>query len=80
MNAEIYPCEKRALATLGAIRKSRIGIFQIKGAERKKHTKAFDEETSQGKVDLIYGRIEHMLDEAAKMSGLPTRQYIGWEE
>ena len=70
---------KRACATIGAVRKSRIGKFQIRGAERKKHMEAYDEETAEGKVDLIYGRIEQMVDEAAKVAGLTKRQYADWK-
>ena len=79
LNTGIYPCLKRARATSGAIRKRRIGLFQISGAERKKHTKAYGGETTTGEEDLIYGSIEHMLDEAAKMSGLTKKQYIDWK-
>ena len=79
MNAEIYPCAKRACATLGAIRKSRIGLFQIRRAERKKQMKACDEATARKSVDIIYGRIEHIHGESAKMSGITRKQYIDWE-
>ena len=41
---------------------------------------AYDEETAQGKVGLIYGRIEHILDASAKMSGLTRKQYSDWKK
>ena len=41
--------------------------------------KEYDEETSKGKVGLVYGRIEQMLDESSEMSGLARNQYIDWK-
>ena len=78
MNTEIYTCAQRACATLRATHKSRIGQFQIRGEERKKHMGECDEETERGNVDLVYGRIERMLD-ASKMSGLTRKQYSDWK-
>ena len=78
MDTEIYPCLKRACVTLDAIRKSRIGQLQIRGTEHKEHMKAYDAETAEGKADLIYGRIEHLLDTAAKIAGLTQGQYREW--
>ena len=69
---------KRACVTLDAIRKSRIGKFQIKGAEREKQMKSYDEETEEGKVELIYGRLGYMIDGASKISGLTQKQYREW--
>ena len=77
-NAEIYSCLKRACATLDAVRESRLGQFQIRGTEREKHMKAYDEETAEGKVDHIYGRIKQIVDEAATVAGLTKRQYENW--
>ena len=79
MDAGIYRFAKRVCVTSGATHKIRIGLFQIRGAERKKHMKAYDEETSKGKVDLAYGRIEHMLDGSEKMSELTWKQYSDWK-
>ena len=39
---------------------------------------AYDEDAAGGKVDLIYGRVGRMIDEAAKMSGLTQKQYRDW--
>ena len=43
---------------------------------------AYDEETEEeaeeGKADLIYGRLEHMLDNASQISGLTQKQYRDW--
>ena len=78
LNTEIYPFVKRVSVILGAIRKSRIGQFQTKGAERKKHMKVYNEETAAGKAHLIYGRLGRMIDEASKMSGLTQKQYRDW--
>ena len=49
LNTEIYPCMKRACVTLDSVRKSRIWHFQIKGAGRKEHMKAYDGETPESK-------------------------------
>ena len=78
LNPEIYPCMARACATLAAVRKSRLGQFQIRGTEREKHMKAYDEETAEGKVDHIYGRIKQIVDEAATVAGLAKRPYGDW--
>ena len=78
MNTEIYPCAKRACATLDAVRKSRIGHFQIKGVAHKEHMKAYDGETPERKVDIIYGKIEHILDTSAKVAGLTNKHYQEW--
>ena len=80
MNIEIYPFAKHSCVNLGAIQKSRIGNFQIQVAERKKHTKAYDEETSEGKAELVYGRLEHMIDSASEISGLTQKQYRDWRK
>ena len=60
--------------TLDAVHNSRIGKFQIRGPG-KKPTNAYDEETSEGEVDLIYGRIGRILDDAAKTAGLTKTQF-----
>ena len=39
-----------------------------------------DRETGQGKVDLLHGRIEHIIDNAAKNAGLMKAQYKCWEK
>jgi len=69
---------ERECVTLDTIRKSRIGQLQIGGPEHKEHMKAYDAETAEGKVGLIYGRIEHLLDTAEKITGLTQGQYREW--
>ena len=49
--------------------------MQIKGLGRKKITEVLDRETGHGKVDLGHGRIEHIVDNTAKNSGLVKTQY-----
>ena len=78
-NTEIYLCMERAFVALDSNRKSRLGQFQIKGAERKKHTNAYDEETALGKVDRIYGKLERILADAAKTAGITKKQFGDWE-
>ena len=80
LNTGIYQCAKRDCATLDAVHKSRIGLFQIKGAERKKHMEACDEETEGGELVLIYGGIEHMVDGAENLLGLTQKQCRDWRK
>ena len=39
----------------------------------------YGEETAEEKVDLIYGRIGKMIDEAAKIAGITKKQYEDWK-
>ena len=39
-----------------------------------------DIESGQGKVDLFHGRIDHILDDAAKNAGLTKTQYKCWKK
>ena len=38
----------------------------------------YDEETSEGGADLIYGKSERILDDAAKTDGLTKKQFSDW--
>ena len=78
LNADIYPCMKRSCVALDAVRKSRIGLLQIKGPEHIAHMKAYDAGTPDGKVDLIYDRLEQLLDTSAQIAGLTQGQYRDW--
>ena len=71
---------EEGMRPLDAVAKSRIGHFQIKGAGRKEHMKAYDGETAEGKADFIYGEIEHIMDTSAKMAGLTNKQYREWRQ
>ena len=47
--------------------------MHIGGKERRKLTTAYDEETGQGKVELIHVRLGATVDEEAKIAGLEKR-------
>ena len=79
INSEIYPCAKRACVTIDAISDSRIGKMQIRGQEHKKLMAAPDKETGQGKVELIRGRLEKIIDNEEKLAGLAKTKYKDWE-
>ena len=72
-NTEIYPCVKRACVKIDAVHKSRIGPMQIRGQGQKKHMASYYEETEEGEVELTYGRIERMIDDAAENSRNGTK-------
>ena len=40
--------------------------------------KAYDGETSAGEVDLVYGRIDRILEDASKTAGLTKTQFKDW--
>ena len=80
INAAIYTRVKRACVTLGAARKSRIGKLKIKGQERKKHMAPYAGETAEGKVELIFGIIESMTEDASKTEGVKKMQFKDWEK
>ena len=42
--------------------------------------RSYDEETSDGEAGRIYGRLEHVVDIASKISGLTQKQYRDWGE
>ena len=69
---------ERACVTLGAIRNIRIRQFQIKGPERKNtHGSLRRGNISRGSRPH-YGRIERIVDDAAKTAGLTKTQFEDW--
>ena len=40
--------------------------------------KAYDGKSAEGEIELIHGRIEHILDTSAKVAGLTNKQYKEW--
>ena len=70
------PCAKRACVALDSIHLSQVAQMQIRGQEQKKPTEVLDRETGQGEVDLLQGRIEQILYQAAKNAGLTKTRYI----
>ena len=54
--------------------------MQIQWKEQKQITEVLDGETGQGEADLFRGRIEHILDNAARNAGLATTQSKCWKK
>ena len=61
---------RRTCTTLEALRKTRLGEMQSKGAEHKAHMAAFERATPEEKAELINEKMENMCDTAAKIAGL----------
>ena len=80
INTEAHPCMRRACTALEALRKTRLGEMQSKGAERKAHMAAFGRATPEAKAELINEKMENMFDTAAKIAGLTKKQYREWRK
>ena len=71
---------KRACVTLDAIRQTRLKNMHSRGMERKAHMDAYGKESKEGKIDLINGRLEYMMETASRTAGLTEKQYREWRK
>ena len=54
--------------------------MRSKGIEHKTHMEAYEKENREGKLGLINGKFEHMIETASKVAGLTRKQYKEWRE
>ena len=74
INAEINPCVKSACITLDANHLGRVVKIQIRGHEQQRLMGVLDRGKGEGVVGLFHGRLEQIIDQAAKNTGMAKTQ------
>ena len=54
--------------------------MHFRGMERKAHMDAYGRESKEGRMGLINGRLEYMMETASKTAGLTEKQYREWRK
>ena len=80
INTEVHPCLKRACVALGSIHQTRLKNMHSKGTEHQAHMEAYENESKEGKPDMINGKLEYMMETESKTAGLTEKKFREWRK